>query len=200
MLMSEPSPTQRLAQHFHHAIESADPCARYASFITVDGQGFPSARILTLQDVTPHRLVAFINKDSPKGQDLMRGSTWELAGFWPTLLIQYRVRGVAAVEQDETCRKHWLPKSRMSRVADHYHAHVRRQSSPVPSHATLVAEAAALDAKLPQHGLAIPDGVVSLLLDPFWIEIWVGSPVDRLHARTRYTRVDEKWSTEVLVP
>jgi pyridoxine/pyridoxamine 5'-phosphate oxidase len=49
-------------------------------------------------------------------------------------------------------------------------------------------------------GVPLAASLRGLYLYPTRIDVWHGSPVDRLHDRRLFTRTDMGWSCEILVP
>jgi pyridoxamine 5'-phosphate oxidase len=192
-------PLQRLVAYFDEARSVGDPCATFATFTTVDTEGVPMSRVITIRDVSSAGITASVNAASPKVSQLLANGKWELLGFWPSLMVQFRLRGTATVVHDQFARSGWEKKSAESQLADLYHATVRSQSSPVPSREDFLAEVAQLRRSLPPS-IDPPESVVSLRMVPSIIEIWIGSPQDRLHDRRLYMLDSSGWSEQVLVP
>ncbi|POA98874.1 hypothetical protein C2134_09410 [Chromobacterium sinusclupearum] len=181
------------------AIEQHDPCAHFATLITVDEDGQPASRIVTLRSLNQDGIALLVNADSPKIRHWQANGKWELSGFWPIAMVQYRLRGEAELAQTEAVRLDWQAKPKTSQLADLYHQRVRPQSSPLPSRQTLLSELAELEAEW-QDDNAAPPGVSQLLLKPGWLEISQASPADRLHDRRLHRLQDGVWTETLLVP
>ncbi|MFB0825488.1 pyridoxamine 5'-phosphate oxidase family protein [Chromobacterium violaceum] len=193
------TPIDRLGALHKTAIEQNDPCAHFATLITMDEEGQPASRIVTLRSLDANGIALLVNTDSPKIRHWRMNGKWELSGFWPTSMVQYRLRGDAELEQTEAVRRDWLAKPRSSRLADLYHQRVRPQSAPLPSRQTLLDELAALDAEL-ENDAAAPPAVSCLLLKPKLLEICRASPADRLHDRRLHRWENGSWTETILVP
>ncbi|WP_158253670.1 pyridoxamine 5'-phosphate oxidase family protein [Chromobacterium alticapitis] len=189
----------RLGALHRAAISQADPCAHFATLITVDEQGQPASRIVTLRSLDENGIALLVNAHSPKIRHWQANGKWELSGFWPALMAQYRVRGAAELAQTEAVRRDWQAKPKASRLADLYHQRMRPQSSALPSRQTLLSELAELEAAW-QDDVAAPPGVSRLLLKPEWLEISQASPTDRLHDRRLHRLQDGGWTEALLVP
>jgi pyridoxamine 5'-phosphate oxidase len=179
-----------------------DPAADYAALTTVGAEGLPTSRMITVRAVRANAVYSDINAESPKGQDLsQRPDRWELLWFFPTLMTQIRLRGVAELQHSQEVRHAWGRKRKESQLIDIYHAEVRQQSSVIDSRATLEREVAELRARLPStEAWECPASVIGLVLRPDFVEFWQGSLDDRLHQRRRFVRLPEGWSEQVLVP
>lgn len=193
------TPMTRLGALYRAAIAQGDPCAHFATLITVDEEGQPASRIVTLRRLDENGIALLVNADSPKIRHWQANGKWELSGFWPALMVQYRVRGAAELAQTEAVRQDWQSKPRASRLADLYHQRVRPQSSALPSRQTLLSELAELEAAW-QDDVAAPPAVSRLLLKPDMLEISQASPSDRLHDRSRHQLRDGVWTETLLVP
>ncbi|WP_052941298.1 pyridoxamine 5'-phosphate oxidase family protein [Chromobacterium subtsugae] len=192
-------PVTQLERLFRQACSLGDPCARYASFITIDEDGLPASRIVTLLSLDAAGIAVSVNAASPKIRQWQANGKWELAGFWPAQMVQYRLRGQAMLEQNEQLRRDWQAKRRASRLADRYHQRIRQQSSPLPSRAALLAEMAQLERE-PDVVSDAPPNIALLRLQIDMLELWTGSLADRLHDRRLYRKVADGWSETVLVP
>lgn len=191
-------PLIAFSEHLQTAAGVDDPNATFGVLTTLDSQGAPASRMVTLRQVTAQSLTLNINALSPKAEHLRANGHWELLCFLPSLKVQYRFRGEASFFSDLALQREWQAKPRNSRLADIYHATVRQQSSILPDRHTLLDEIAMLSQDTAIH--CKPDSVVNLLLSPTWIEQWVGSPKDRLHHRRVYCWDQVLWRLQTLVP
>ncbi|UTH72726.1 pyridoxamine 5'-phosphate oxidase family protein [Chromobacterium sp. IIBBL 290-4] len=195
-----PQPLNRLQAFYQAAIEQNDACAHFATFITVDEEGQPASRIVTLRALDENGIVLKVNAHSPKIRHWQANGKWELSGFWPLQMVQYRLRGQASLGQCEATRRDWQNRSRAGQLPDLYHQLARPQSSPLPSREVLLAEAEALRQNLPAQ-VETPPGVCVLTLRPEFVEIGHASLADRLHDRRIYRRqAGADWESTILVP
>jgi pyridoxamine 5'-phosphate oxidase len=187
------------------ALESArrarDPGADWLNLVTVDREGFPVARILTIREISEERLVVTVNRDSPKMRQLEDEGRYEAHLFWPKVLGQARIRGGYRVEAPPELAQGWRRRAYGGKIVDLYQVHCRPQSSVVASRDLMLQELASLRRRFP-HDRAIekPDEVVNLVLLPDFLELWIGDAADRMHDRRRYTRRPDGWTEEILVP
>jgi pyridoxine/pyridoxamine 5'-phosphate oxidase len=190
-----------LMEALENARRARDPGAEWLNLITVDGDGFPVARIMTIRDVSEEGIVVTANRDSPKMRELAAGARYEAHLFWPNVLGQVRMRGRYRVEDPPELAQGWQRRAYGGKIVDLFHVHCRPQSSVVPSREVLLQELAELRRRFPSDGeIEKPDEVVNLVLLPDFLEIWIGDATDRMHDRRRYTRRGDDWLEEVLVP
>jgi pyridoxamine 5'-phosphate oxidase len=192
------NPLHRVLDLFEQASRVSDPCAMFVTLVTLDDGGMPVARVITVREVTDNGLIASISATSPKVAQLA-ADKWEVLCFWPSLMIQCRLRGHARIQHDQATVASWRARPKASRLADTYHARGRSQSSPIASREVLLAEVDAL-ARASGDLTECPETVATLLLKPTQVEIWLGSVEDRLHDRRAYSLTHAGWSEQVLVP
>lgn len=180
------------------AVNLGDPCANFITFTTVDAAGKPHSRTLTVRSVKDSQIVVGVNSDSPKMHELKSNHKWELSGFWPVRMVQFRIRGSVVSSRPDSLREGWKKKNTHSRLADIYQAEVREQSSILENRAQLLSEISTLAETANLD--AIPESLIALEFSPNFYEIWIGSEVDRLPDRTVHRLIDGSWETEVLVP
>lgn len=174
--------------------EPNDPNA--IALATVDGDGLPNVRMVLLKDIEDAAFVFYTNYGSAKASEL---DTTRKAAFvlhWKSLRRQVRVRGLVEREDGPQADDYYRSRSLKSRLG----AWASRQSQPLDSRATLMAEVAKVTAR---HG-PNPDR------PPFWggyritpleIEFWADGAF-RLHDRFRWKRADpdQKWAIDRLSP
>lgn len=180
------------------AVEEGDPCANFLTLTTIDSSGLPHSRVLTIRSVTESFITVNVNLTSPKMVELTSNNKWELSGFWPKQMFQFRIRGSVSYSSPVSLSESWKKKNKHSRLADIYHASVRQQSSIVESRDKLLAEVSELSKTANLSNM--PESVVSLDFSPDFYEIWVGSLENRLHERTVHNLKEGHWELKVLVP
>ena len=67
-------PVAQLEHLFRQASSLGDPCARYASFITIDEDGLPASRIVTLLSLDAAGIAVSVNAASPKIRQWQMGA------------------------------------------------------------------------------------------------------------------------------
>lgn len=200
-MSADVSPVAAFAAHLEQARRANDPAAPYATLVTVDEQGAPAARTVTVRGVAADEVSIFVNARSPKVEHLRADGRYELLAFFPTLMVQYRLRGGFELRTgDPDLAREWRQKPRSNQLMDVYQAVGRPQSSEVADHELLRAEVQALADRLAGQPLDVPPTASRLVLLPTFVEQWLGSPADRLHRRTVFRRVDDAWTCTALVP
>lgn len=195
------NPMIQLMEALEGARRARDPGADSLNLVTVDAEGFPVARILTIRGISEESVVVTVNRDSPKMQELEHGGCYEAHLFWPVVLGQVRMRGAYRVEDPPELAQGWRRRAYGGKIADLYQVHCRPQTSVVASREVMLQELAELRRRFPSdHAIQKPAEVVNLVLLPDFLELWIGDATDRMHDRRRYTRQDDGWLEEVLVP
>ncbi|PZO67783.1 MAG: pyridoxamine 5'-phosphate oxidase [Paracoccus denitrificans] len=174
--------------------EPNDPNA--IALATVDAEGMPDVRMVLLKEIEDDAFVFYTNYDSAKGQQIAATGKAAFVMHWKSLRRQIRVRGNVTREDGAQADAYYQSRALQSRIG----AWASRQSQPLDSRATLVAEAA-------RQGLA--QGL-NPKRPPFWggfrirpvqMEFWADGAF-RLHDRFRWSRVmaDDPWDVVRLNP
>jgi pyridoxamine 5'-phosphate oxidase len=174
--------------------ESAHPAA--LSFVTVDGDGRPSARTVTLKRIEPDALLLTSALWTRKARDIEANPHVSLLFFWPELGRQVHVAGTATIADRELADKLFAERDDLNRLQ----TIVSRQGSPIDE-AQLEEMRARLAhlAEVQELRPTRPDDWGALRIDPEAIELWTESP-DRLHNRRLFTRRDAGWHLQRLAP
>jgi pyridoxamine 5'-phosphate oxidase len=176
------------------ALEPSDPNA--IALATVDARGLPNVRMVLLKEIEADAFVFYTNYESAKAAELDGAGTAAFVLHWKSLARQIRVRGHVSREDGAQADAYYQSRSLQSRLG----AWASRQSRPLASRASLMAEVARLGVVKGTH----PDR------PPFWggyrirpveIEFWADGPF-RLHDRFRWTRdgPDAAWTVHRLNP
>jgi len=191
----------KLMESLEGARRAKDPGADWLNLITVDSEGFPVARIMTIRGVSAEAVVVTVTRDSPKMRQLEDNGRYEAHLFWPNLLGQVRMRGAYRIEDSPELAQGWRSRAYGGKIADLYQVHCRPQSTVVTSREVLLRELAELRRRFPSdQAIEKPAEVVNLVLVPDFLELWIGDATDRIHDRRRYTRRGDDWLEEILVP
>lgn len=176
------------------ASEPNDPNA--IALATVDPDGLPNVRMVLLKEIEAEAFVFYTNYGSAKGREIEASGKAAFVMHWKSLRRQVRVRGLVSREEGPQADAYFRSRSLKSRLG----AWASRQSEPLESRGTLVAEVARVTARLGP----MPDR------PPFWggfrirpleIELWADGAF-RLHDRFQWRRADvsEGWSVRRLSP
>ena len=176
------------------ASEPNDPNAIALS--TVDADGMPNARMVLLKDIEDDAFVFYTNYDSKKGQELDASGKAAFVMHWKTLRRQIRVRGTVTREDGPQADAYYGSRSLKSRLG----AWASKQSEPLSSRASLVAEVAKITATKGANP-ARPPFWGGFRISPVEIEFWADGDF-RLHDRFRWTRSRgvNNWLIERLNP
>ncbi|MBY6047731.1 pyridoxamine 5'-phosphate oxidase [Vannielia litorea] len=164
---------------------------------TVDAEGLPNARMVLLKEVEDHGFLFYTNWGSAKAREIDVNGKAAFVWHAKSLRRQIRVRGVTEREDGQKADAYFASRSLKSRLG----AWASRQSTPLSSRATLIAEVAKVTA---QHGKnpERPPFWGGIRILPLEIEFWADGAF-RLHDRFRWTRsdvTDRDWQVQRLYP
>ncbi|MFK7751359.1 MAG: pyridoxamine 5'-phosphate oxidase [Sedimentitalea sp.] len=162
------------------AREPNDPNAIALS--TVDGDGMPNVRMVLLKEIEDGAFVFYTNYESQKAQELDGAGKAAFVLHWKSLRRQIRVRGDVTREDGAQADAYYASRSLQSRLG----AWASRQSQPLDSRGTLMAEVARMTAR---HGTAPhrPPFWGGYRVTPREIEFWADGDF-RLHDRFVWRR------------
>jgi pyridoxamine 5'-phosphate oxidase len=187
----------REAARQHH-----DPHVDVCFIATVTAQGRPEVRAVSLRDIDDQGFGLLLNTTSPKWQQLSASGQCSLHILWSTVRRQYRIYGRLTPMQPERLQGYWNRKNHGSRLLEYYYEAFHPQSQPIPSREYLLQGIAELTARYPTREAlpTPPETLAGVYLFPTEIDVWHGSPEDRLHDRRLFTRSATGWSFCTLVP
>jgi len=215
------NPLQVAAQWLDQArVDAAQPNPNAMVLATVDGRGYPSARVVLCKEIEPHlgNIVFYTNYLSRKGRELAANPRAALVFHWDHRHRQVRVEGRVAPLSDAESDAYFQSRPWTSRLG----AWASQQSEPVESRTAL---ASAVAAAARRFGISY-DGpgtvepsevVVKIPRPPNWggyrlsveaVELWMEGEF-RIHDRARWTRLPGKgqdadgsgsWSVSRLQP
>jgi pyridoxamine 5'-phosphate oxidase len=176
------------------AREPNDPNA--IALATVDAQGLPNVRMVLLKEIEADAFVFYTNYGSAKAREIEGAGRAAFVLHWKSLRRQVRVRGLVSREEGPAADRYYASRSLPSRLG----AWASRQSAPLDSRATLMAEVARQTAL---HGTAPnrPPFWGGYRITPLEIEFWADGAY-RLHDRFQFTRqqVENPWKIQRLSP
>ena len=176
------------------ASEVNDPNAM--ALATVDPQGLPNARMVLMKEIEAGAFVFYTNYESAKAGELDSAGKAAFVMHWKSLRRQLRARGTITREDGPQADAYYASRSLQSRLG----AWASRQSRPLKSRATLMAEVAKVTAaKGPKPPR--PPFWGGYRLTPVEIEFWADGAF-RLHDRFVWRRAapGSKWEIERLNP
>jgi pyridoxamine 5'-phosphate oxidase len=191
-----PDPLRELGAWIEEAraVNLADPAA--CTFATVDGEGRPSARTVTMKRVDSDVLLFSSALWTRKGRDIDANPRVAIVFHWPELGRQVQVVGTVTVGSRELAAELYSDRDRMHQLQ----TVVSRQGEPIEQEELEAMRDRLLHlAEVQEAAPACPDDWGALLVTPEAIELWQESP-DRLHTRRLFTRPDGPWQLQLLSP
>jgi pyridoxamine 5'-phosphate oxidase len=197
---ANPEPFTQFHEWYEAAHHVGLPEPSAASLATVGKDGRPSVRVVLVRRFDQRGFVFFTNLQSRKGLELTHGgrpgTPAALNFYWPPLVRQLRIEGLATEVADSEADEYWATRPRGSQLA----AWTSPQSLPVPGgRAELEARFAEMERKYAGVDVPRPSFWSGFRLVPDRIEFWEGRE-NRLHVRTLYRREGSGWIVETLGP
>ena len=178
-----------------------DPYVDVSFLATLTPEGTPAVRAIALRDIEAAGLALLISANSPKWRQLQANGQCALQVFWATVQRQYRIEGRVDDMPPERLQRYWDRKGYRSRLLEVYYEEVAPQSQELASREQLLQGMEDLIERYPERrDLALPEALRGVYLYPLRIDVWHGSPADRLHDRRLFTREAHGWSSCVLAP
>lgn len=176
------------------AQEPNDPDAIALS--TVDADGLPNARMVLMRDIEADAFVFYTNYESRKAAELDQAGKAAFVMHWKSLRRQIRVRGLVERENGQKADDYYNSRSLKSRLG----AWASRQSQPLDSRSTLMAEVAKVTLQQGTHP-ARPPFWGGYRIRPLEMEFWADGAF-RLHDRFSWKRtdLDSSWQINRLNP
>ncbi|NBO20488.1 MAG: pyridoxamine 5'-phosphate oxidase [Rhodobacteraceae bacterium] len=174
--------------------EPNDPNA--IALATVDEGGLPNVRMVLLKEIEADAFVFYTNYTSRKAQEIEQSGKAAFVLHWKSLRRQLRVRGLTEREEGTQADAYYASRSLKSRLG----AWASRQSEPLSSRMSLMAEVARLTAQLGTNPPR-PPFWGGIRIRPVEIEFWADGDF-RLHDRFRWQRegIDAPWTVQRLNP
>lgn len=191
-----------IAQAWLKEAEGSEPRdANAIALATVDKTGLPNVRMVLLKEIeesqTRGGFVFYTNFESAKGRELEATGKAALVLHWKSLGRQVRVRGIVEKVPAKQADAYYNSRAYQSRIG----AWASKQSRPLSSRRSLLAEVAKLAAKYPRNPPR-PDFWGGLRIRPVEMEFWADGDF-RLHDRFRWTRMSPdqtNWTVQRLNP
>lgn len=199
MILADPIEDIQVARM--KAKQQNDPYADVCFLSTVTSDAEPQVRAIALRDIDDNGFSLVINSHSPKWEQIVASGQCALTLLWVTVQRQYRVSGCLEPMALERLQQYWDCKGYYSRLIEYYYETVWSQSHPLPSREVLLQGIEVLKQQYPNpREMPLATSLKGVYLWPNQIDIWHGSVADRLHDRRLFTRTNDGWSYDILVP
>lgn len=209
--MPERSPLTTLNEARKAARLANDPASRYCTLATIEKQEANNdqpqvrTRTVVVRDITDTTCLLYVNRDGQKNLTHNSNARVELLLFYPSSMMQFRVRGKIALMDEGELQKHWQRKPYEAKLLDHYYALYQPQSSKLQSRDDLETGIAELKRKYPEpHNVPFSDNALGVFVNADYVEVWKVRE-SGLHERKLYllnTEPDsqQEWQSTELVP
>jgi pyridoxamine 5'-phosphate oxidase len=189
-------PVKQFDRWWKEAVASEIDEVNAMTLATASADGFPSARIVLLKDLSVDGFSFFTNYNSFKGQQLSENPKACLVFFWKELERQVRITGLIEKLSEDKSNEYFQSRPEGSRIG----AIASPQSQVIPGRSWLDEHYQKLEQELKNTAIQRPSHWGGYLLKPVIIEFWQGRS-SRLHDRIQYTLEENgSWKIERLAP
>ena len=192
-------PVRQLLRDRREAGRRGDPNVDLC-VLALAADGRPSLRTLVLRDAGDAGFVMFINKTSRKWRLIGQNPGAELLLWYPSVQKQYRIAGELREGAAELVSASWHKRPAAGKYLDHAYTTMAPQGGVIRSLAALTGCIERLRAATPVEGLAAPATATAVILAPETIERLALDRPDRIHDRRLFTRTENGWREEQLMP
>ena len=187
----------RIAKGWLEEAEKSEPNDPNAiALATVDSEGLPNVRMVLLKDIEADSFVFYTNYGSAKSKEIDTSGNAAFVLHWKSLRRQIRVRGLVEKENGSQADTYYASRSLPSRLG----AWASRQSQPLKSRTSLMAEVAKITARKGPNPPR-PPFWGGFRIRPLEIEFWADGDF-RLHDRFQWRRktLGDDWEITRLSP
>ena len=188
-------PLEVLGRWLEEADEAGVPVPRAMTLATAAADGRPSARLISLKQLTDDALVFTTALWTRKVRELRENPRVAAALYWPALGRQVRIEGRAEIAERALAEKFFADRPRSHQLQ----AHVSRQGEEIESLDQLRSRLDALQVELGDDPVPCPDDWGAVRLTPDRIEFWQEGE-DRLHSRQLFEASVSGWRQSLLAP
>jgi pyridoxamine 5'-phosphate oxidase len=165
------------------------------TLVTVDADGRPSARVVSLKRIEETGLVFTSALWTRKVEELRTNPRVAAVFFWPGSSRQIRVEGRAEIAERELAEELFAQRPRSHQLQ----AHVSRQGEEVEDLDRLRARLEELRVELGEGTVPCPEDWGAVRLRPDRVEFWQEGD-DRLHTRELFEASASGWRQSLLAP
>ncbi|HQV79169.1 MAG TPA: pyridoxamine 5'-phosphate oxidase [Chitinophagales bacterium] len=189
------NPFKQFDKWFQHAIDAKEyePNAMQLATVGVDGQ--PSIRTVLLKSFDINGFVFFTNYNSRKGQQIQENAKVTLLFWYREQQRQIRVEGIATKTSLNENDIYFHSRPRESQIA----AYVSKQSQVVENRTVLDDLFTTKEIEFKNQEVPMLENWGGFKVTPTLFEFWQGR-VSRLHDRIQYTKIEDTWKMERLMP
>jgi pyridoxamine 5'-phosphate oxidase len=187
-------PIEELTNWIGQARAAGVPSPSSLAFVTVDTDGRPSARTVSLKRVEVGALVFTTALWTRKARDLQANPHIALLFHWPSLGRQVHITGQAVLAERELAEQLFSERD----LANRLQTLVSRQGTQITDLEPIRQRHAYLTETM-EAPPACPEDWGAIRVHPETVELWIEAR-DRLHDRWLYQRTDEQWTLTRLAP
>ena len=162
---------------------------------TVTAKGHPTSRIVLLKGYDRRGFVFYTNYASDKAAQIRGKKRVSLLFFWPELIRQVRIDGVASRVSRRESERYFATRPRGSQVS----AWASPQSAKVANYQVLKDRVAEIESRFKGKKIPCPPDWGGYRVEPRYWEFWHGR-LNRLHDRFAYKPAKRGWKHERLAP
>jgi pyridoxamine 5'-phosphate oxidase len=192
--MSAINPLRELERWIEEARESGQPHPAAVAFVTVGGDGRPSARTVTLKRLEDDALVFTTALWTRKAREVEANPHVALLFHWPALGRQVHVTGEAAQADRALAEELFSERDLFHQLQ----TVVSRQGERIDDLAPVRDRLSHL-AQVQETSPPCPEDWGALRVRPGLVELWDEAP-DRIHERRLFERDSEGWAMSLLSP
>jgi pyridoxamine 5'-phosphate oxidase len=192
--MPPSDPLRVLSEWLAQARRAGAPAPSSVAFVTVGGDGRPSARTVSLKRLEADALVFTTALWTRKAHDLQVNPHVALLFHWPTLGRQAHITGRAEFTERALSEELFAERD----LANQLQTVVSHQGERIDDIAPLRERHAHLTATT-EAPPACPHDWGAVRVRPDTVELWTEAP-DRIHDRFLYERNDNGWAITRLAP